>query len=59
MKKYTLNYRGCMGQYGVKTFEATCDTDARFAARMFAREIWRQHGCAPALFDFYGNYIEL
>ena len=59
MKKYTLNYRGHVGQYQVKVFEATCDTDARFVARTLTREIYHQHGCAAALFDFYGNYIEL
>ena len=59
MKKYTLNYRGSQGQYLYKCFTATCDTDARFTARMYTREIMSECGGNPALFDFNGNYIEL
>jgi len=59
MKKYNLNYRNFLGEYCCTPFEATCDTDARFEARMMVRQIQRELGCAPALFDFYGNYIEL
>ena len=59
MRKYNLQYRDAFGRYLCKNFEATCDTDARFEARMMVRQIQKSFGCAPALFDFYGNYIEL
>ena len=59
MKKYNLQYRNFLGGYCYKLFTATCDTDARFEARMMVRQIQREFGCAPALFDFNGNYIEL
>ena len=59
MKKYTFQYRNCIGEYCYQCFEATCDTDARFTARSLTRDIISALGCAPSLFDFYGNYIEL
>lgn len=59
MNVYTFVYKNLWGQWKYKRFKATCDTDARFTARVIYREEDRKFSCGFALIDFYGNYIDL
>lgn len=61
MKKYHVTYKLWNSDtWKCEFFEATCDTDARFTARMIFREaIYHKMGCGLSLIDFYGNYIDL
>lgn len=60
MKWYHVSYKSWLGQWKCERFQATCDTDARFTARMIYRDkIYHNLGCGLVLIDFYGNYIDL
>ena len=59
MKTYTLTYKTWLGNWKAIRFEGTCNTDARFTARMLFREAEKNMCCGYTLYDFYGNYIEL
>lgn len=59
MKIYTFNYKAWCGEWKYKRFEATCDTDARFTARMLLRQEYANYACGFSLVDFYGRYIEI
>ena len=59
MKKYSMTFKTWCGDWDYVSFEATCDTDARFTARMIFREKNAQMCYGFSMMDFYGNYIEL
>lgn len=61
MKKYHVTYKlWNSSKWECKYFEATCDTDARFIARMIYRDrVYDNLCCGLSLIDFHGNYIEL
>lgn len=59
MRTYHVTYKTWTGKWVCKRFEATCDTDARFIARMHYRDMYANLGCGMSLMDFWGNYIEL
>ena len=59
MKKYHVTYKTYYGEWKCEFFEATCDTDARFTARMIYRRVRNRFGVGMVLLDFWGNYIDL
>lgn len=59
MKTYTFNYKTWLGDWKCKRFEATCDTDARFTARMLLRQEYAKYSCGFSLMSFHGRYIDI
>jgi len=59
MKRYSMTWKNWNGDWDGTTFEATCDTDARFTARAILRKKIRSHSCGFTLMSFSGRYIEL
>ena len=57
MKRYTLNYRDMAANYLGTLIHAENDVDARRKAHEFCNTHFGVF--CPALFDFYGNYIQL
>ena len=60
MRKYHVTYKTWLGRWTCEHFVATCDTDARFIARMIYRDkVLENLCCGFSLIDFFGNHIEL